>query len=487
MTSSPGHFADPHSRPSRGDDGRHYADDKRKVREQSDPPSLHERASTDEPPAKEPRKESGERAPAVDGKLQVRITKGEGLVKEGQLAAERGSIDKAYERYCRGLQYLLDVMPKLNKADPGAAALRSRINSYLEEAEKLKTALDAVPKASGVPTEREEEPANVEKTHERRASGSGIDLEHSSVAADVLRSDRPGDGGTSDGKLDPFDGQDKAATEEAIRSRIEDGESLIREGKAAESKSSLEEAYDKYCRGLQYLLEVMPRMSEDSAHVAPLRTKISSYLEQAESLKDRLESATGAPHDGPERGVRLTPAPQPPRREVSPAPAASSKAPPSSEQNTARNSRSRHRHRDRRSRHRHQHRHVLHSFNKRSMQRSSMHRSRTPRLRGKVSSRVRVQSFPSDGPDSKGHGTELRPARGVVMRPGPLADQPTPGARGKVRGGSPSTLIPFLRAKSGGAAPRAKASPIESRRTRGGRERDGRSRSPIRDRARYNR
>ena len=57
-------------------------------------------------------------------------------------------------------------------------------------------------------------------------------------------------------------------------------------------------------------------MSEDSAHVAPLRTKISSYLEQAESLKDRLESATGAPHDGPERGVRLTPAPQPPRREV---------------------------------------------------------------------------------------------------------------------------------------------------------------------------
>ena len=31
MTSSPGHFADPHSRPSRGDDGRHYADDKRKV------------------------------------------------------------------------------------------------------------------------------------------------------------------------------------------------------------------------------------------------------------------------------------------------------------------------------------------------------------------------------------------------------------------------------------------------------------------------
>jgi len=79
-----------------------------------------------------------------DPALQGHITKGEQLIRDGKSARRRGHSDKAYEKYCRGLQYLLDVMPKLGADKPKAQAFRLRINGYLDEAEKLKQQLDAL-------------------------------------------------------------------------------------------------------------------------------------------------------------------------------------------------------------------------------------------------------------------------------------------------------------------------------------------------------
>eukprot|EP00406_Dinophysis_acuminata_P016028 CAMPEP_0179342778 /NCGR_PEP_ID=MMETSP0797-20121207/70602_1 /TAXON_ID=47934 /ORGANISM="Dinophysis acuminata, Strain DAEP01" /LENGTH=130 /DNA_ID=CAMNT_0021057043 /DNA_START=1 /DNA_END=389 /DNA_ORIENTATION=+ len=80
---------------------------------------------------------------ALDPALRSRIIKGEQLVREGKGAVDRGQTEKAYEKYCRGLQHLLDVMPKIGEDRPAAKALRLRINGYLDEAEKLKQKLDA--------------------------------------------------------------------------------------------------------------------------------------------------------------------------------------------------------------------------------------------------------------------------------------------------------------------------------------------------------
>jgi len=183
-----------------------------------------------------------EREAVSDSKLQNQIVRGEQLVRDGKTAHEQGQTEKAYEKYCRGLQYLLDVMPKLGEDKPKAQALRLRINGYLDEAEKLKQQLDAAEEGG------------------------------SSGAADAAS-------------------RVKAAVGDAlVQHRVDRGEALIREGQQLEDESSFEEAYEKYCRGLQYLLEVMPKLAEDSPRVADLRAKISGYLEQAETLKERLES-----------------------------------------------------------------------------------------------------------------------------------------------------------------------------------------------------
>lgn len=83
------------------------------------------------------------------------------------------------------------------------------------------------------------------------------------------------------------------------RNRVDRGEALVREGQQLERSGNLDEAYEKYCRGLQYLLEVMPKLGEDNPHVASLRLKISGYLEQAEKLKERLEVQEGSGTTGP--------------------------------------------------------------------------------------------------------------------------------------------------------------------------------------------
>lgn len=61
-----------------------------------------------------------------------------------------------------------------------------------------------------------------------------------------------------------------------------------------EENGSSQEAYEKYCRGLQVVLEEMPKLGEDNPIVGPLRNKVSIYLERAESLKAKLEVEASA-------------------------------------------------------------------------------------------------------------------------------------------------------------------------------------------------
>lgn len=265
------------------------------------PPGPSERPSqTQEPPAPRgghqeegdregPRRKDrdGERARAAeitgDPALEARVIKGEQLVADGKAAVAQGRTEKAYEKYCKGLQYLLDVMPKLGEDRPQAKALRQRINTYLDEAERLKQKIDAeAARAAAVGAE----PAGGGR--EERARPSPRRSEEARDAAKVPA---------------------EIVSDIALKVQIEKGEALIGQGKHLEDRRRLDEAYEKYCRGLQYLLEVMPKLGEDSAEVRAIRSKISGYLEQAERLKERLETreAAGGTQDRSGAGDSLSP------------------------------------------------------------------------------------------------------------------------------------------------------------------------------------
>lgn len=212
----------------------------------------------------------------IDREFQERIESGEALVKEGQSLAMRGDYKKAYEKYCKGLQALLDIMPKLQEEDADAAALRVRVDGYLEEAEKLKGKIDSAG------------PGGAGQGGGKSAAGGRPAAPGPSPRAspDKARSGQEvrGSGPSSRGPPAPhIDGQMKA--------KLDDGEGLIREGQSLEDRHQVEEAYEKYCRGLQIVLEVMPQLGEENPLVGPLREKVSVYLERAEKLKAKLESA----------------------------------------------------------------------------------------------------------------------------------------------------------------------------------------------------
>lgn len=209
--------------------------------------------------------EAGQQKDVVDAGLQTRIDRGVQLVIEGQAANEKGHTEKAYEKYCRGLQHLLDVMPRLGEESPQAQELRTQINGYLDEAEKLKHKLDAAEAA--VP-----EPPHATSPPE--------------VAPVLVPVQKPAqDERIKDTRAPVLD----AGFKSRMMARIIRGEALIGEAKQLESRRHFDESYQKYCRGLQCLLEVIPKLGEDSAQVGPLRANIVGYLEQAERLKERLE------------------------------------------------------------------------------------------------------------------------------------------------------------------------------------------------------
>lgn len=215
-------------------------------------PSLQERLSHTSESGK------GESATQRKDPAQAKIDQGEALIAEAQqLVSSGGPAKKAYERYCKGLQNLLDVMPKLPEDDAAAVALRARVDRYLAEAEVLKTKLDGEGRSGAATSKTPTEPARDETQRSAKRRDLG-------------------------GPPSP------------LQARLEKGEALIDEGRVAEDKGQLEDAYKKYCHGLQVVLEVMPQLGDENPRTGPLRTKVASYLERAEGLKERLELASSS-------------------------------------------------------------------------------------------------------------------------------------------------------------------------------------------------
>eukprot|EP00927_Polykrikos_kofoidii_P034513 TRINITY_DN29274_c0_g1_i1.p1 TRINITY_DN29274_c0_g1~~TRINITY_DN29274_c0_g1_i1.p1 ORF type:complete len:1422 (-),score=291.29 TRINITY_DN29274_c0_g1_i1:126-4391(-) len=359
-----------------------------------------------------------------DSSVQSKIEKGEALVKEAKkLVESKGDTKKAYEKYCRGLQSLLGVMSKLPEDDRSAADLRVRVDGYLEEAERLKGRIDGeaklgsstTPGSAGSRTPR----GDRERGEEKGPAGG----------------DRPSNvhAGKKDGKAE--ESAEKKARSEGgpFQARLDRGHELIDEGKIAEEKGLPEEAYQKFCRGLQYILEVLPQLGEDP-QVAPLRVKVSSYLERAEKLKEKLESM-GA--KGPEK-PRL---PQEPSKR----PGANDRSDRGSATSGARDERERARSRDRQ---RNKHRSRSRSRRHGGHGRSERHRSRS-RSRGGASRKESGRS----GSDAKPHrsGGSGPPAKAPGF--GDLASEPQveatrPKAVGSARPPPPPSQ-PVMRPKSG--------------------------------------
>jgi len=236
--------------------------------------------------------------------VHAQIEKGEAMVRDAKaLVGQLGPVKKAYEKYCRGLQSLLDVMPKLPENDPSAADLRMRVDGYLEEAERLKTRLDnegSRGAGTGGGGEREV----------RALRGAGRDGEPGNSKGKAEGASRDSsatkaDAGTRDDKKASGVWAQADEGGGALVQRLERGEALIQGGREAEDANLLDEAYEKYCRGLQLVLEAMPQLPNDHPKVASLKQKVSSYLERAERLKERLANSEksgarprGAAQDG---------------------------------------------------------------------------------------------------------------------------------------------------------------------------------------------
>jgi len=201
-----------------------------------------------------------------------------------------------------------------------------------------------------------------------------------------------------------------------LRGHVDKGEALVREGQKLEAARSLDEAYEKYCRGLQYLLEVMPKLPEDDPAIGPLRVKISGYLEQAEKLKENLEAQEGA-SAGDLPSTRQAQDPGVPGAPPPPASSEGDGAPAAASGGRSR-SRSRRRHRKHHSSHGHHGAREL--------------AGRHGRARRQERSGSRARRRPEDR-DTMGGGADLRPApdfRPVAdLRPAPAWSKAPPSAR----------------------------------------------------------
>lgn len=192
----------------------------------------------------------------------------------------------------------------------------------------------------------------------------------------------------------------------ALAQRLEKGEALIDQGQKAENAAFLDEAYEKYCRGLQLVLEAIPQLPDDHPQGPALKQKVSIYLERAERLKERLANST------PPGGIRQRGAAQDSRR--------SSNAGDHGGGGRAR------------SRSRHRHRHRSHSRS-RSRRHGARHRRRSPsRSRG-----GRREAAPL--PPAASSRTAQSSGRGIAPAPPPVGRSVHPS---KAAGPPPHRSMP---------------------------------------------
>lgn len=247
---------------------------------------------------------SVEEEPPFDDEQQQRLDEGLRLIRRGQEAAQNGLAGKAYEKYCRALPGLLAVVGQLGEDRPTLQQeWQKRINGYMDEAEKLKAEAAVMAAATAATIRngggREQSrptpaPAAIESRHSARAhhpssrtsrAASGLPGTPAAVASPTL-AHKPN-----------FSADTGETSSREFKRRLKSGELLIQEAEEREDAGDLKDAYEKYCSGLQALLEALPTLAEDSQEANLLRTKISKYLKEAERLKELLEGPSASGDD----------------------------------------------------------------------------------------------------------------------------------------------------------------------------------------------
>jgi len=82
-------------------------------------------------------------------------------------------------------------------------------------------------------------------------------------------------------------GETSAQGEALVKSEIAQGMVLLREGRALAEDELLQEAYEKYVRGLQLLL----RLDRKDPRVLALQPEVAKFVDEAEKLRDQLDDA----------------------------------------------------------------------------------------------------------------------------------------------------------------------------------------------------
>lgn len=241
------------------------------------------------------------------------VARGEALVFEGQELAVAGETEKAYKKYCMGLQYLLDVMPDMSEEVPEYAERRERINAYLAEAEQLKAGLvsDESPQKAAKGSSK----GSAASKGKAEAPGKGQTPSKGKLAKGAVPEKGPASTKGASGEKG-----DKGPTgrEDAVlQSRINECEAVMQEAYSLEADGSPDEAYDKYCTGLRHFMQAMRKLGEESQNKDTLRVKVNHYLSKAEHLKGRLQKA-GITVQGLLSGARPGPPQAQPQRSRSP-------------------------------------------------------------------------------------------------------------------------------------------------------------------------
>lgn len=76
----------------------------------------------------------------------------------------------------------------------------------------------------------------------------------------------------------------------AGRDALAKGEAMIREGRIAEDRGQLKDAWGSYRKGLRKVIEVLQRLPEDDPRTTQIRHLVTEYLERAEKVKSKLDS-----------------------------------------------------------------------------------------------------------------------------------------------------------------------------------------------------
>merc|ERR1711924_247105 len=81
-----------------------------------------------------------------------------------------------------------------------------------------------------------------------------------------------------------------------MQAELAKGDAFIQRSRQAESSGMVGEAYDLLCDGLGVFLQILPTLDSESARGQEMQSQVSSYLEHAEKLKERLpaDQASGS-------------------------------------------------------------------------------------------------------------------------------------------------------------------------------------------------